>query len=93
MRLLACTTLILGAMLASAPARAQTYVPGYPVCLHVYGSWDGERIDCVYSSWEQCRASASGRSAMCELNPYTPLVAEAPAVPVHRKHKRHPRVH
>jgi hypothetical protein len=92
MRILALTMLAAGTMLASAPARAQTYAPGFPVCLHVYGTLEGERIDCLYSTWDECRASASGRSAMCELNPYVPLVANAPAEPVRRKHRRHRQV-
>lgn len=58
-----------------APARAQTYDPRYPVCMKVYAGDDsgGEWIDCSYSSLEQCRASASGRPAMCDPNPYFPL--------------------
>ena len=36
MRILALAILAADNVLAAAPARAQTYAPGYPVCLHVY---------------------------------------------------------
>ena len=69
MRLLAWTTLTIATMLAAAPARAQTYDPGYPVCLQTYGI-DGGYIECSFTSLAQCSASASGRSAQCLTNPY-----------------------
>ena len=37
MRILALAILAIGTVSAAAPAQAQTYDPGYPVCLHVYG--------------------------------------------------------
>ena len=77
---------LLAMILAAAPAQAQTYDPRYPVCLHVFGELEGERIDCLYSTMAQCRASASGRSAMCEVNPNFPQVTDAP--PVYRRHQR-----
>jgi hypothetical protein len=52
----------------AVPARAQTYNPDYPVCLQVYGRLS--YIECAYTSLEQCRWSASGRGAMCFVNPY-----------------------
>ena len=68
MRGLAWTTLAVAIILV-APARAQTYAPGYPVCIQTYGI-TGNAIDCSYTSMEQCRASASGRAAQCISNPY-----------------------
>lgn len=68
MRITGLTALIVATLGAAAPARAQTYDPAYPVCMHVYG-----RIvyyDCRFSSIPQCQASASGRGAQCEVNPY-----------------------
>jgi hypothetical protein len=62
------------AMLAAAtpfvvlPASAQTYAPGYPVCLHVYG--EATYYDCRYNSIAQCNLAASGRGAQCVTNPY-----------------------
>lgn len=62
--------LALAAAFAASSAWAQMYDPDYPVCLHVFGSLDGERLDCVFTSIPQCQATASGRSAMCLINPY-----------------------
>jgi hypothetical protein len=64
------------AMLALAMAfvatsvQAQIYDPSYPVCIHVYGVQEGDWIDCSFTSLAQCKASASGRAAMCLINPY-----------------------
>jgi predicted secreted Zn-dependent protease len=68
MRRLAWRALAIATMMA-APAQAQTYDPGYPVCIQTYGI-TGNAIDCSYSSMDQCRASASGRAAQCIANPY-----------------------
>jgi Protein of unknown function (DUF3551) len=68
MRVLALAVLAIGTIFASAPARAQTYAPDYPVCLHVYGPV--VYYECAYTSLPQCNASASGRSAQCVINPY-----------------------
>jgi hypothetical protein len=73
MRVPATTILAIGTILAAAPLQAQTYDPNFPVCMKLYsGGMDGggEWIDCGYTTLPQCRASASGRAAMCELNPY-----------------------
>jgi len=65
------------------PAAAQTYAPGYPVCLHVYGP--ATYYECRYTSLPQCNASASGRAAQCVINPYF-AGAEEPAG--YRRHRR-----
>jgi hypothetical protein len=54
--------------LMAVPARAQTYDPDYPVCMHVYGKV--RYYECRYTSLEQCAMSASGRPAQCVINPY-----------------------
>jgi hypothetical protein len=74
--------LLLGAISAGTPASAQTYSPGYPVCLHVYGPIT--YYECGYTSIAQCNGSAAGRAAQCVLNPY---VAEA-SVPAVRYSRR-----
>lgn len=64
---------IVGALVAAAPAQAQTFDPRYPVCMHVYSGANGgggEWYDCSFISLPQCRATASGRPATCDLNPY-----------------------
>ena len=67
----------LAAFLAAVPARAQTYDPNYPVCLHAYVE-DGSYIECGFTSLAQCAQSASGRGAQCITNPYF-TGARAPA--------------
>jgi Protein of unknown function (DUF3551) len=57
------------AAILGAPARAQTYDPGYPICLQTYGI-NGNYIACGFTSMDVCRASASGRAAQCITNPY-----------------------
>ena len=76
MRISAFAILAIGAVSVATPAQAQTYDPGYPVCLHV----------CSYYTLPQCNASASGRAAQCVINPY---YAYAEQGPVRRyKHRR-----
>ncbi len=86
MRVLVWSVLVCATVL-SIPAKAQTYDPRVPVCMKVYDGpfGGGEWIDCSYASLPQCQATASGRAAMCVLNPYfTP----PPARPL-RAHRRH----
>jgi hypothetical protein len=58
------------ALFASAHALAQTYDPSYPVCMQIYGPVG--YINCRYTSLQQCRFLAVGRSATCVENPYFP---------------------
>ena len=69
MRIPALVILAMGMVSAAAPARAQTYDPAYPVCMHVV-SWGTTSEDCSYYTMEQCRLSASGRAAQCNVNPF-----------------------
>ncbi|WP_076866970.1 DUF3551 domain-containing protein [Bradyrhizobium mercantei] len=60
------------AVTLTGPAAGQAYDPNYPVCMHVYGgrAAGGNYIDCSFTSIPQCQASASGRGAMCSVNPF-----------------------
>jgi len=62
--------LVAATLLALSPTSAQTYDPRYPVCMHVYGDKLGDRIDCIFTSLDQCAATASGLPATCLINPY-----------------------
>jgi hypothetical protein len=84
MRIPALAILTIAMVSTAAPARAQTYDPSYPVCLHVY-SRGGSYYECRYTSLPQCNASASGRSAQCVVNPYF-ASAQVPAD--YRRHRR-----
>jgi hypothetical protein len=86
MRMAALAILAIVVGLTAAPARAQTYGPGYPVCLQVYDI-DGGYIECSYSSLAQCNQSASGRAAQCIVNPFFPS-AQASVGPHDRRHRR-----
>jgi len=75
------TALIFGALIVATPSHAQTFDPGYPVCMHVYSGASGgggDWYDCSFTSLPQCRATAAGRSASCDLNPYYAVNAPAP---------------
>ena len=85
MRIPALAILTTGTVLTPAPAPAQTYDPGYPVCLQTYER-DGNSIACGYYSLAQCNASASGRAAQCIVNPYFAR-PQAPAEPHHRRRR------
>lgn len=58
------------ALTAADPAEAQRFGGNAPVCMQRW-EWGGVNwISCQYDSWDECRASAAGLSAMCMLNPY-----------------------
>ena len=85
MRILALAVLAIGTVAAALPARAQAWDPAYPVCLRVYGPISYN--ECHYTSLAQCAATASGRSAQCEINPYF-ASAEAPVGRHYRRHRQ-----
>ena len=84
MRNLALASSLMAGLSAAAPASAQTYAPGYPICLQVYGPIN--YFDCRYTSLPQCNASASGRAAQCVINPY--FASAEPPGPIYRHHRR-----
>jgi hypothetical protein len=86
MRNFGVTMLVAGVLAASSPARAQTYSPDYPVCLHVYGP--ATHIECAFTSLPQCDASASGRAAQCEVNPYLAYAEPMKSFSRERHHHR-----
>ena len=87
MRNLALAILTIATVSAAGPAEAQTYAPGYPVCLHVYGPISYN--ECGYTSLAQCNATASGRPAACMINPYFASAQQ----PTGRHYQRHRHVY
>lgn len=89
MRLVFSTLLAAAALLAAADARAQTYDPRFPVCMHVYTGGGrgggGDYYDCSFTSIPQCRATASGRAASCDVNPFYAFDQPPPARRRHHK--------
>ena len=75
MRVLALAILVSGMVLAAGQARAQTYDPAFPVCMHVITN-EAQYEDCRFYTLAQCAMSASGRAAQCNINPF---YAGAPA--------------
>jgi Protein of unknown function (DUF3551) len=83
MRIPALAILAIATVSVAGPAAAQTYAPGYPVCLHVWGP--ANYYECRYTSLPQCNASASGRAAQCLINPNFASAEEL----VGRAYRRH----
>jgi hypothetical protein len=88
MRMLALAILAMGMVSAAVPAQAQTYDSDYPVCMHVVGIGLNFQ-DCSYFTIDQCKASASGRAAQCNINPFYAGAAASPG----RYDRRHGRVY
>jgi hypothetical protein len=83
MRILVLAIPLIASLSAAAPARAQTYAPGYPICMQVWGPIN--YYDCSFTSLPQCNASASGRAAQCVINPY--FASAEPPGPIYRHHR------
>jgi hypothetical protein len=87
MRLPILTLTAIATLFVAADASAQTYDARYPVCMHVFTSGGGgDYYDCSFTSLPQCRVSASGRSASCDLNPY--YAFNEPPPPPRKRHKQ-----
>lgn len=61
--LAACAVAAIGMVPDAARAR------DYPFCIKG-GGYDGSVGDCSFDSYEQCRATASGRDNYCDANPF-----------------------
>ncbi|MEH2491003.1 DUF3551 domain-containing protein [Bradyrhizobium sp. AZCC 2230] len=96
MRLPLLTLTAIVTLFVAADASAQTYDPRYPVCMHKFtggggglgGGGGGGYFDCSFTSLEQCRATASGLAASCDVNPYYAFDQPPP-----RPRKRHKNVY
>jgi Protein of unknown function (DUF3551) len=79
--LLAMTALAAaGIVTLSAPAAAYDY----PWCVVARG-W-GYPGDCSYQTYAQCMASASGRYAYCNVNPYVAFARQRRGQPVYPRY-------
>jgi len=70
MRILALAILAVGMVSAAGQARAQTYDPAFPICMHLITWGGGAYEDCSFFTLDQCAMSASGRAGQCNINPY-----------------------
>jgi hypothetical protein len=71
-----------GMIFAASSASAQRYDPAYPVCMELNDD-NGTRMECMYTTMEQCRAGAKSMPGICSNNPYykppaTPAAEAAP---------------
>ena len=87
MRGLTLAILAIGMVSAAGQARAQTYDPDFPVCMHLIPMGGGSYEDCAYYTMAQCAMSASGRAGQCNINPYYAGAAMSPQ----RNSRRHRR--
>ena len=78
--MLCCAT----SMTAALPAAARDY----PFCIKGCDFGAG-RGDCSFSSYQQCQASASGRLAYCDANPYLSAKAEPQPDRSHQSRRRY----
>ena len=58
-----------GMIFAASPASAQRYDPAYPVCMELNDD-NGTRMECMYTSMEQCKQGAQSMPGTCFNNPY-----------------------
>ena len=55
--------------LTASSAWAQRYDPAYPVCMELNDD-NGTRMECMYTSMEQCKQGAQSMPGTCFNNPY-----------------------
>ena len=84
MRGVALAVLLAGVTVAAASVPAQARE--YRFCLQSPGT--GIPGDCSYETYAQCRASASGRYADCNINPA--YAFSQPHWPRHRRYRAYP---
>ncbi|MBR0829565.1 DUF3551 domain-containing protein [Bradyrhizobium manausense] len=70
MRTLPMVLPVIAMTMVITPASAQRYDSASPVCMQKWEWGGGSAIYCGFATWEQCKAAASGLSAMCLVNPY-----------------------
>jgi hypothetical protein len=80
------TSIVCAAALTSgvSPAAAGEF----PFCIKGCDFGAG-RGDCSFSSYQQCQATASGRDATCDVNPYFSAKAELQPNPIHQSRRRY----
>ena len=80
--------LAMTALAAAGIATLSTSVPAaaydYPWCVVARG-W-GYPGDCSYQTYAQCMASASGRYAYCNVNPYVAFARQRRGPPVYPRY-------
>lgn len=94
MRNLFLATLAVGAVAAIDLAPDAALARDYPFCIKG-GSYATPVGDCAFDTYQQCLATASGRKAYCDINPYWPhaerlvLYPETPNPYAAKPHRRY----
>ena len=83
------TALCVGAAVSCVLAPSAAQARDYPFCIKGDG-YDSAVGDCSFDTYEQCQASASGRLAYCDTNPFYRRSEEDVPYPDvrRRKHRR-----
>lgn len=69
MRNLFLAAVVLGTMASIGMAPSPVLARDYPFCIKG-ASYDSAVGDCSFDTYEQCLATASGRRAYCDANPF-----------------------
>jgi hypothetical protein len=77
MRILFLAAVAVGALGVAAMVPYAAQARDYPFCIKG-GDYDNGLGDCSFDTYEQCRATASGRDSWCDANPY--YVSQEPRV-------------
>ena len=83
---------VVAALLGETQASNAQSAYSYPWCM-LGGTRGSSALSCYYTSWEQCRETASGRGGNCVESPYyhappTQPPQRALAKPRHHRHAR-----
>ncbi len=69
MRVLLLAAVAVGAAISIGTISTSAQARDYPFCIKAE-SYLGGVGDCSFDTYQQCQASASGRRAYCDANPY-----------------------
>jgi hypothetical protein len=59
----------------------------FPFCIKGC-DFGGSRGDCSFVTYQQCQATASGRDAYCDANPYFNASADGPSGRIHQSRRK-----
>jgi hypothetical protein len=87
MRNFLLTAFAVGAVGSIGAMPAPAHAWDYPFCLKG-DSYESPIGDCSFDSYQQCQATASGRLAYCEPNPYFAYTGKPGGIRPPRPHRR-----
>jgi hypothetical protein len=80
-----CALLIVATVFALAPVTA--IARELPFCIKGC-DYGGGRGDCSFTSYQQCQATASGRLAYCDANPYFNATSDGQSGRIHQSRRK-----